>query len=116
MKYSYAFALNVVAVGALVLSGCNQNSENAKTSSVAKAAKEGEPEHGGWWCYEHGVPEEQCAMCDSKLAKQLREKGDWCEEHNRPESLCFKCNPEFAQKFAQLYEAKYGKAPPQPTD
>ncbi len=70
--------------------------------------------HGGWWCYEHGVPEEQCAMCDIKLAAELREKGDWCDEHNRPDSLCFQCHPENAEKFAALYEAKYGKKPPKP--
>lgn len=73
-------------------------------------------QHGGWWCYEHGVPEEKCAMCDTRLAAKLREEGDWCDEHNRPDSLCFKCHPENAEKYIALYEAKYGKKPPAATD
>jgi hypothetical protein len=55
-------------------------------------------------------------MCDVKLASDLRAKGDWCEEHNRPDSLCFKCDPTRADKFVALYEAKYGKKPPQATE
>lgn len=71
-------------------------------------------DHSGWWCNEHGVPEEVCALCDSKLAADFQKKGDWCAEHERPNSQCFKCHPELQAKFASQYEAKYGKQPPKP--
>ena len=105
----------------LALGGCGQ-AENEQEQSAKKGASnnqltpDGEPVHGGYWCYEHAIPEEQCAMCQPKLAAEMREKGDWCEEHTRPDSLCFKCHPENAEKFIALYEAKYGKKPPKATD
>ncbi len=73
-----------------------------------------EHDHSGWWCNEHGVPEEICALCSSKLAADCQKKGDWCKEHDRPDSQCFKCHPELEAKFAAQYEAKYGKQPPKP--
>ena len=71
-------------------------------------------DHSGWWCNEHGVPEGVCAQCGSKVAAEFQKKGDWCKEHDRPDSQCFKCHPELQAKFAAQYEAKYGKAPPEP--
>lgn len=68
--------------------------------------------HGEWWCGEHGVPEDVCALCNSKVAAEFQKKGDWCDEHNRPDSQCFVCHPEYKAKFAAQYEAKYGKEPP----
>jgi len=70
--------------------------------------------HDNWWCDEHGVPEEVCGQCNSKLAAEFQKKGDWCQEHDRPESQCFICHPEQEAKFAAKYEAKFGKKPPQP--
>jgi hypothetical protein len=70
--------------------------------------------HGGWWCNEHGVPEEVCALCDSKVAAEFQKKGDWCKEHDRPDSQCFACHPELEARFAAQYEAKYGEKPPKP--
>ncbi len=70
--------------------------------------------HDGWWCDEHGVPEEVCAQCNSKVAAEFQKKGDWCKEHDRPDSQCFKCHPELQAKFAAQYEAKFGKKPPTP--
>ncbi len=70
--------------------------------------------HDGWWCDEHGVPEEVCALCNSKVAAEFQKKGDWCKEHDRPDSQCFKCHPELQGKFAAQYEAKFGKKPPTP--
>jgi cobalt-zinc-cadmium efflux system membrane fusion protein len=93
------------------LVGCKQESENA--TSVTQAADE--HSHEGWWCNEHGVPEEVCALCSTKLAADFKAKGDWCDEHDRPESQCFVCHPEKEGEFAALYEAKYGKQPPKPT-
>lgn len=70
--------------------------------------------HSGWWCDEHGVPEAECALCNSKLAADFQRKGDWCEEHDRPDSQCFVCHPELEARFAAKYEAKYGVKPPKP--
>ena len=72
--------------------------------------------HGGWWCVEHGVPEEECALCQTKLVAEFKEKGDWCDEHDRPDSQCFTCHPENFEKFAARYEAKFGEQPPKPTE
>ena len=70
--------------------------------------------HEGWWCNEHGVPEQVCALCSSKLAADFKAKGDWCKDHDRPDSQCFACHPELEATFAAQYEAKYGKKPPKP--
>src|SRR4051794_27201328 len=110
--------LTVVTAMALVgvsLVACSKSGENlaATSSSDTKAAIAGHT-HEGWWCKEHGVPEEVCAQCDSKLVADFKAKGDWCEKHNRPESQCFICNPEKEGEFAAQYEAKYGEQPPKP--
>src|SRR5690348_8950677 len=52
-------------------------------------------DHSGWWCPEHGVPEEICALCNPKVAADLKAKGDWCEKHGRPDSQCFIDHPEY---------------------
>src|SRR5215468_7644633 len=67
--------------------------------------------HDGWWCDEHGVPEEVCALCNVKLVADFKAKGDWCQDHDRPDSQCFLCHPEKKAVFAAQYEARYGKQP-----
>lgn len=106
--------LAALAVAVLALSGCGQARDNA-----AKKEKGGEVakgKHEGWWCDEHGVPEEECSMCSDKAAKAFKEKGDWCKEHERAKSQCFICDPSLKDKYAVQYKAKYGKEPPAPTD
>ena len=107
-----ALWFSIVAVSALTI-GCSQNNPSSATA-VAEASQEKVDDHSGWWCAEHGVPEEQCSICNSKAAANFKENGDWCEEHHRDESQCFLCNPARAEKFAKLYEAKFGHAPPEP--
>lgn len=133
------FVKNTLLIAGLLalvlgLHGCGQTAPPAAEKPVPAAAhadhddhEEGDDEHGhshasdakgkhnhsGWWCNEHGVPEEQCGQCSSKLAAEFQKKGDWCKEHDRPDSQCFVCHPELEGKFAALYEAKYGKKPPQ---
>jgi hypothetical protein len=107
----------LLAVAGFGVVGCNSPSASDAEVSTADGeqhADHGEHEHGEWWCAEHGVPEEVCALCDTKLAAEFQEKGDWCEMHNRPDSQCFICHPELEAKFAAQYEAKYGKKPPKP--
>ncbi len=105
------------AASVLFLSGCGQSDSAPTTSSTAA---DGEStaghNHGGWWCTEHGVPEEECAQCDASLVAAFKEKGDWCEEHSRPESQCFICSPKRAEKFAARYVAKFGEDPPERTE
>jgi hypothetical protein len=106
----------VSAVGAAALVGCSRTADNpspAATPAGGAVLIEGHS-HDGWWCDEHGVPEEVCALCNSKLVAGFKAKGDWCSEHDRPESQCFICNPEREAEFAAQYEAKYGKKPPKP--
>jgi len=111
-------ALPAIVCGLFLATGCSQ--EGVDTNPVA-SSEEHEHEHGedghnlhGYWCVEHGVPEEICARCDSSLAVEFQEKGDWCDEHNRPDSQCFIHHPELEEKFIAQYEAKFGEKPPTP--
>lgn len=79
--------------------------------------KEGAGGHSvhGWWCGEHGVPEDECTRCDSSLIAGFKDKGNWCEEHDLPDSQCFVCHPANEAKFIARYEAKFGEKPPKRT-
>jgi hypothetical protein len=90
--------------------------EKGKGKSVARNDDKKEHDHSGWWCEEHGIPEEICAQCNGKLAADFKKKGDWCADHDRPKSQCFKCDPKLKEKFAAQYRAKYGKEPPHTED
>lgn len=115
-------SLFAVALGLLVVTGCGQmetdtESVSGTTEVTREHTDDGHDHDGGhnlhgYWCVEHGVPEEVCALCDTRLAADFQKKGDWCEEHNRPDSQCFDCNPEAEQKFIAQYEAKFGEKPP----
>jgi len=111
--FSQTAVLSLVAAVALLASGCGQKASEPSGDSTP-VAETGHDDHGGWWCAEHGIPEEECSMCSAKAADDFKAKGDWCEEHNRAESQCFKCDPSRAEKFAKLYEAKFGHQPPKP--
>jgi cobalt-zinc-cadmium efflux system membrane fusion protein len=102
-------ALGAGALGASAFAGCG-HSPLPPQADVAETGHK----HDGWWCDEHGVPEEVCARCDTKLVADFKAKGDWCNEHDRPDSQCFVCHPEKEAEFAAQYEAKYGKQPPKP--
>ncbi len=104
--------LAIICFVACGVVGCGDSKAPVNTGSAKASANE----HAGWWCSEHGVPEEECARCDSSLVAGFKEKGDWCEEHARPESQCFKCDPKRFDKFAARYEAKTGKKPSTPTE
>src|SRR3954453_6148342 len=88
--------------------GCGKSADKKASTKAAVSIDD----HTGWWCDEHGVPEEVCAQCNSKLVADFKAKGDWCAKHERPESQCFICHPEKQAEFAALYEAKFGKKPP----
>jgi len=106
------FGLLAVVIFAI---GCQPKTpEKKSTESTTKTVAD--PLHEGWWCPEHGVPENVCTRCNDGLTAGFKEKGDWCEKHNLPDSQCFICHPENEAKFAKLYEAKYGEQPPKPTE
>ncbi len=127
--------LTCLVAGTYALVGCGQTAappkEVAKTETAAHDHKDGEHHHegdghdhgkdekkghshDGWWCDEHGVPEGECAQCNSKIAADFKKKGDWCKDHDRPDSQCFICHPEKMEEYAAKYEAKLGKKPPKP--
>lgn len=110
--------LSAFAAFALIAGGCGKTDSTggqAKDKPVEVTKKE-DAKHSGWWCDEHGIPEEECSMCNKKVAKELKAKGDWCKKHDRADSQCFICHPELEDKYAVRYVAKYGKKPPVPEE
>jgi hypothetical protein len=102
-------AVAVIGVAAY-LAGCDKTETKVASAAATEASADGHED--GWWCDEHGVPEEVCTRCNPKLVADFKAKGDWCKLHECPESQCFVCHPEKEAEFAALYEAKYGKQPP----
>lgn len=120
-RVAVPLALPAIVLTVFAFSGCAQQGADAEPATASSEAvqEHGEHDHGedghnlhGYWCAEHGVPEEICAQCNTKLAADFQEKGDWCEEHNRPDSQCFIHHPELEEKFIAQYEAKFGEKPP----
>lgn len=108
---------SLAAIGGLLLTGCGDGDSQDATGPADLDQPNAATDFAARdWCVEHGVPESQCGQCDAKLAAEFKKNGDWCEEHNRPESQCFICRPQAAAKFAAVYEAKYGEAPPKPSE
>jgi hypothetical protein len=125
MNRRHFLSLSAGLMVCLALLGCGGGATVAqKGPDKAKAGEHDhdhaggkEPhDHSGWWCNEHGIPEEVCSMCSPKVAAEFQKKGDWCKEHDRADSQCFKCHPEHQAKFAALYKARYDKDPPAPTE
>ncbi len=112
--------LAVLGFSTVGMTGCSSNTDVVSSETQDDHDHEGEDhashDHSGWWCAEHGVPEEECALCDSSLVADFKAKGDWCSEHNRPDSQCFECNPGNREQFVARYEAKFGEQPPKPTE
>lgn len=106
----------LLSLGVIAFSGCGSIKTSSDGAANNAAAPNVDHSHGGWWCVEHGVPESECAQCDSSLVAKFKKEGDWCKEHNRPESQCFICSPKRFEKFAATYEAKTGHKPPQPAE
>ena len=111
--------LTVAAIAFVLVSiGCNKNETKSGQQAKASTEPKSETTHAGWWCGEHGVPEEMCSICMSEAAakKKFKDNGDWCKEHNRAESQCFKCDPARYTKFEEMFVAKYGKKPERPPE
>ncbi len=105
--------VTLLTASGFALSGCGYTAGSNQAEETPTAVVDN---HDGWWCPEHGVPEEICARCSTNVAADFQLKGDWCEEHSRPDSQCFVCHPELQEKFAAQYAAKFGSSPPKPTE
>jgi hypothetical protein len=135
MKFGHhagGIALTLVTSLAFLTTGCNskgtggkdgpaknkdaQAKATMKSDPGAKKADTVEAKHAGWWCEEHGVPEQVCSLCSATVAAKCKKDGDWCKLHDRAESQCFKCDPSKYAKYEAMYEAKYGKKPPRPPE
>jgi hypothetical protein len=118
-KYSTLTCFLALASFVAIL-GCGSSVEPPKKtldpSGEKKIVAEKGHDHSHWWCKEHGVPEEVCSICSTKMAAKFKKDGDWCDKHERADSQCFQCHPEKFAKFAAQYEAKYGEQPPKPTE
>ena len=111
MSIKNAMLLSTLLVAGGGFVGCSKSADNNAAGTSTAAAGDAHS-HEGWWCDEHGVPEEICAQCSVELVADFKAKGDWCAKHDRPDSQCFICHPEKEAEFAALYEAKYGTKPP----
>ena len=114
MSFTKLLTLSVLVVAGLSIVACSKSSSTVAGANSAGVKEVAGHSHDGWWCDEHGVPEEECAQCNTKLVADFKAKGNWCEKHNRPDTHCFICHPEKQAEYAALYEAKYGKSPPKP--
>ena len=110
--------------GLFAVAGCGDKTVatgggDKKAKEVAKADAKAEPKddsHNGWWCDDHGVVEEECSVCQSKVFKKLK-PDEICPKHpDRAKDQCFVCSPELREKNAAKYRAKYGKEPPEASD
>ena len=96
MKFRRLWIARLAVIGiAWSLFGCGSAPPSTTASTPAPAATPAEApaaaDHSGWWCNEHGVPEEECARCDASLVAEFKERNDWCAEHELPESQCLIC-------------------------
>ena len=82
IKMGAAAAAVFATAGLLMLAGCGQQSGNRGTDGGPVKATEASHEnhehagddHSGWWCAEHGIPEEKCSLCSSMAAAVFQAK------------------------------------------
>lgn len=121
-----SLSLLALFVAIALLGGCTAEStqnvspkkEGPKDKSeVGKSKEKSSPgqakidDHSGWWCDEHGLPEDICDLCSRKFREAEKAKGNWCE-HGRVKSSCFKCDLSLKDRLAKEYEARFSKKPP----
>lgn len=119
-------ALTLLACVGLLAAGCGKDERNGKQAGQKNvgpreeqaSGKEAKGKHEGWWCTEHGVPENLCSLCMSEAEAKTtyKDKGDWCKVHDRAQSQCFKCDPKLYAKYEAMYMAKFNEKPPRPPE
>jgi hypothetical protein len=65
-----------------LVAGCGKESDKGNQTETKdgqaekKSAKDGEEkqahDHSGWWCEEHGVPENLCSVCSNEAAAKCK--------------------------------------------
>lgn len=109
-------ALALLALAALLAGGCKKEPDKKDDTAAGteKSGTQAKKDGGhGWWCDDHGIPEDECSMCSAEMEKKFKAAKDWCEKHpDRARSQCFICNPKQREVYAAKYRAKYGKEPP----
>ncbi len=112
--WTKALTAAALVAGLVIAVGCSQPPPPTEAPKKDKD-KDKDDDHGGWWCTKDGVPEDECSMCDDKIYKAAKAKGELCPKHDdRAKSQCFICNPELWEKSAARYKEKEGKDPPLP--
>jgi len=107
-------SLVLAAMIGLVGSGCTKTDTPTAKNNSKEAKGDSKKDDHGWWCGEHGVPEEICSLCSDVAAAKFKKAGDWCKIHDRAQSQCFKCDPTLYKKYEAMYVAKFGKTPEPP--
>ena len=82
---------NVIAVTATdqndrIFAGAGCNRTNKAKAKIEKGNGTAVTAQAGWWCQEHGIPEEICGLCNKAYRDKKKAEGDWCEEHRRLKS------------------------------
>ena len=68
MNAKHMTACGVLIVVGIAVAGCGKPTEKTPTAAApAKVAANEGRSHDGWWCNEHGVPEDVCADADGPL-------------------------------------------------
>src|SRR6476620_9079491 len=97
MRFVHRMVIGLPVLAALLVAvGCDPkvaSTPPAKAEKDAPKVAKGEDDDDGWWCDEHGLPEEICDLCSKKYREAEKKKGNWCE-HDRVKTSCFKCNPD----------------------
>src|SRR5262245_56035619 len=102
----------LLVVAAFVVTGCVRAPDKAGKDAAKDKPAVSTDKHEGWWCTAHGIPEDECSMCNPKMEAELKKKGDWCKEHDRVKSQCFFCDPKLREVYAAKHRAKLGTEPP----
>jgi len=107
-----SFGITLIGIGCTEPAKPTDTGGDKPKPTVAEVKPKPVDNHDGWWCDEHGLPEDECWKCSKAYAKKCKDVGDWCEKHKRPESQCFICKPELKAEWAKKHVTKLGKEPP----
>lgn len=109
MNKASIFIIPVIFGTVLLVTACNQKSNNGQSSKQTSSVQENVqasaiPANNQQLCEVHKAPKGVCFICDASLRDPKRL---WCKEHNRYEDRCFICHPE-AQDKSKLYCTEHG--------